>query len=109
MILRQEPKQPTLQTLIFRGGGKAYRTLEGGGSRMAKPGRFGSLAFAMKNRHFRGECSWILEGKARKRGKFWVFACVPNTGKHKCKETKHEKIAKLSRFYYRGKNLGHSG
>ena len=30
----------------------------------------------MKNRHFGGERSWILAGKARKRGKFWVFACV---------------------------------
>ena len=43
--------------------------------------KFGSLAFAMKNRHFGGECSWILAGKARKRGKFWMFACVPNPGK----------------------------
>ena len=42
--------------------------------RMAKLGRFGSFAFAMKNRHFG---SW----RARKRGKFWVFACVPNPGK----------------------------
>ena len=49
--------------------------------RRAKPGRFGSLAFAMKNRHFGGECSWVLAGKARKCGKFWVFACVPNPGK----------------------------
>ena len=35
----------------------------------------------MKNRHFGGECSWILAGKARKCGRFWVFACVPNPGK----------------------------
>ena len=49
--------------------------------RRAKTGRFGSLAFAMKNRHFGGECSWILAGKARKCGRFWVFACVPNPGK----------------------------
>ena len=44
-------------------------------------GRFGSLAFAMKNRHFGGECSWILAGKARKCGRFWVFARAPNPGK----------------------------
>ena len=49
--------------------------------RRAKPGRFGSSAFAIKNRHFGGECSWILAGKARKCGRFWVFACVPNPGK----------------------------
>ena len=49
--------------------------------RRAKPGRFGSLAFAMKNRHFGGECSWILARKARKCGRLWVFACVPNPGK----------------------------
>ena len=49
--------------------------------RRAKPGRFSSLAYAMKNRHFGGECSWILAGKARKCGRFWVFACVPNPGK----------------------------
>ena len=48
--------------------------------RRAKTGRFGSLAFAMKNRHFGGECSWILAGKERKCGRFWVFACVPNPG-----------------------------
>ena len=35
----------------------------------------------MKNRHFGEECSWILAGKARKCGRFWVFACVPNPGK----------------------------
>ena len=39
------------------------------------------LAFVMKNRHFGGECSWVLAGKARRCGKFWVFACVPNPGK----------------------------
>ena len=44
-------------------------------------GRFGSFAFAMKNRHFGGECSWVLVGKARKCGKFWVFTYVPNPGK----------------------------
>ena len=49
--------------------------------RRAKPGRFGSLAFAMKNRHFGGECSWMRAGEARKCVKFWVFACVPNPGK----------------------------
>ena len=49
--------------------------------RRAKPGRFGSLAFAMKNRHFGGHCSWIIAGKVRKCGRFWVFACVPNPGK----------------------------
>ena len=43
-----------------------------GGCRRAKPGRFGSFAFAMKHRHF----SWILAGKARKCGRFWVFVCV---------------------------------
>ena len=48
----------------------------GGVCRRAKTGRFGSLAFAMKNRHFGGECSWILAGKARKCGRFWVFACL---------------------------------
>ena len=32
----------------------------------------------MKNRHFGGESSRILAGKARKCGRFWVFACVPN-------------------------------
>ena len=52
-----------------------------GPSGRAKPGRFGSFAFAMKNRHFGGECSWILAGKARKCGRFWVFGCVPNPGK----------------------------
>ena len=60
--------------LLMRGWG-------GGGCRRAETGRFGSLAFAMKNRHFGGECSWILAGKARKCGRFWVFACVPNPGK----------------------------
>ena len=50
---------------------------------MAKPGRFGSLAFAMKNRHFGGECSRILAGKARNCGGFWVFACVQNPGKQR--------------------------
>ena len=49
--------------------------------RRAKPGRIGSLAFAMKNRHFGGHCSWILAGKAGKCGRFWVFTCVPNPGK----------------------------
>ena len=51
--------------------------------RRAKTGLFffGSLAFAMKNRHFGGECSWILAGKARKCGRFWVLECVPNPGK----------------------------
>ena len=53
----------------------------GGSCRRAKPGRFGSFLFAMKNRHFGGECSWILAGKARKCGRFWVFPCVPNPGK----------------------------
>ena len=47
----------------------------------AKPGRFGSLAFAMKNRHFGGENSRILAGKARKCGRFWVLACVQNPSK----------------------------
>ena len=51
-------------------------TREKGTSRRARPGRCGSLALAMKNRHFGGECSWILAGKARKCGRFWVFACV---------------------------------
>ena len=32
--------------------------------RRGKPGRFGSSASAMKSRHFGGECSWILAGKA---------------------------------------------
>ena len=54
----------------------------GGGYPRAKPGRSGSLASAIKNRHFGGERSWILAVKARKCGKFWVFAaCVPNPGK----------------------------
>ena len=44
--------------------------------RRANPGRFGSLTFVMKNRHFGGQCSCILAGKARKCGRFWVFACV---------------------------------
>ena len=35
----------------------------------------------MKNRHFGGHCSWILAGQARKCGRFWVFARVPNPGK----------------------------
>ena len=35
----------------------------------------------MKNRHFGGGGSGILAGKARKCGKFWVFACDPNPGK----------------------------
>ena len=60
----------------------------------------------MKNRHFGRECSCILAGKARKCGRFWVFARVPNPGKQstwktvssKCQETKHEKTAKSSRF-----------
>ena len=55
--------------------------MSGGACRRANPGRFGSLAFAMKNRHFGGECSWTLAGKARKCGKFWVLACVLNPGK----------------------------
>ena len=55
-----------------------HRVKQGG---RAKPGRFGSFSFAMKNRHFGGACSWILAGKARKCGRFWVFACVPNPGK----------------------------
>ena len=49
--------------------------------RRAEPGRFGSLGLAKKNRHFGGVCSWMLAGKARKCGRFWVFACVPNPGK----------------------------
>ena len=57
---------------------EAPKGLQVGGQ---KPGGFGSLAFAMKNGHFRGHCSWILAGKARKCGRFWVFACVPNPGK----------------------------
>ena len=64
--------------------------------RRAKPGRFGSLAFAMKNRHFGKQCSWRLAGKARKCGRFWAFACVSQilvnkTVSSKCQETKHEK------------------
>ena len=51
--------------------------------RRATPGRFGSLAFAMKNRHFGRQCSWIPARKARKCGKFWVLACVPNPGKQR--------------------------
>ena len=70
---------------IEEGGGDRCREdvckEEGGGCRRAKPGRFGGLAFAMKNRHFGGHCSWIIAGKARKCGRFWVFACVPNPGK----------------------------
>ena len=58
-----------------------FHACKGDPCRRAKPGRFGSLAFAIKNRHFGGECSWILVGKARKCGRFWVFACVPNPGK----------------------------
>ena len=63
--------------LIFRSVGKGDRCT----GRRAKPGRFGSLAFALKNKHFGGECSQILAGKARKCGRFWVFACAPNPGK----------------------------
>ena len=51
--------------------------------RRAKPGRFGSFASALKNTHFGRECSQILAGKARKYGRFWVFACVPNPGKQR--------------------------
>ena len=53
---------------------------KGNNCRRAKPGRFGSFSLAMKNRHFGGECCWTLAGKARKCGRFWVFACVPNPG-----------------------------
>ena len=49
--------------------------------RRAKAGRFGSLAFTIENRHFGGECSCILAGKARKCDRFWMFARVPNPGK----------------------------
>ena len=71
-----------------------------------KEGRFGSLAFAMKNRHFWGENSWILAGKARKCGRFWMFAGVPNPGKQSiwrqrppsARKTKHEEKSKSSRF-----------
>ena len=41
-----------------------------------KTGRFGSLAFAMKNRHSGGESSRILAGKARTCGRFWTFVRV---------------------------------
>ena len=68
-----------MTSLIFSTGGCT--------GRRAKPGRFGSLVFAMKNRHLWGECSWILAGKARKYGRFWVFACVPNPGKQRHLET----------------------
>ena len=69
-------------------------------------GRFGSSAFAMKNRHFGGECSWILAVKARKCGRFWVFACVPNPGKQSiwrqcppsARKRSTKKTAKSSRF-----------
>ena len=77
------------------------------GASRAKPGRFGSFAFAMKNRHFGGECSWVLAGKARRCGKFWVFACVPNPGKQSiwrqcppsARKESTKKTAKSSRFY----------
>ena len=75
--------------------------------RRAKPGRFGSFSFAMKSRHFGGECSWTLAGKARKYGRFWVFACFPNPGKQsiwrQCPPStgkqSTKKTAKSSRFY----------
>ena len=78
----------------------------GRGSRRAKPGRFGSLAFAMKNTHFGRHCSWILGGKALKCGIFWVFACVPNPGKQSiwrqyppsARKQSTKKTAKSSRF-----------
>ena len=78
------------------GGGVGGRFLSqipgGGGCRRAKPGRFGSLAFAMKNRQFGGEC--------------WVFACVPNPGKQSiwrqcppsARKQSSKKTAKSSRF-----------
>ena len=47
----------------------------------AKPGRFWQSRVSMRNWHFGGESSQILAGKARKCGRFWVFACVPNPGK----------------------------
>ena len=61
----------------------------------------------MKNRHFEGECSWTLAGKARKCGRFWVFACVPNPGKQSiwrqcppsARKQRTKKTAKSSRFY----------
>ena len=48
----------------------------------AKPGRFGSLALAWNEKEvFWGrESSRIPAGKARKCGRLWVFACVPNPG-----------------------------
>ena len=75
--------------------------------RRAKPGRFGILAFALKDRHFGGECSQILAGKARKCGRFWVFACVSNPGKQSiwrqfppsARKQSTKKTAKSSRFY----------
>ena len=74
-----------------------------GACRRAKRGRFGSLAFAMKNRHFGGESSRILAGKARECGKFWMFACVPNPSKQSiwrqcpqsARETKHKKNCQI--------------
>ena len=58
---------------------KSAHQLSTGG--MAKPGRFGSLTFAMTSSHFGGVSSRALAGKARECGRFWVFACVPNPGK----------------------------
>ena len=92
------PAMPHIAQYLFR------EVCTGG---RAKPGRFGSLVFAMKNRHFGGECSWILAGKARKCGRFWVFGCVPSPGKQSiwrqcppsARKQSTKKTAKLSRFY----------
>ena len=46
-----------------------------------KPGTIWQFSVCHENRHFGGECSRILAGKARKCGNLWVFACVPNPGK----------------------------
>ena len=86
----QSPPQGEWRTLPSSHGPQPFPSAPSPGSpasithpphRRAKPGRFGSLAFAMKNRHFGGECSWIPAKKARKCGRFWVFACVPNPGR----------------------------
>ena len=86
--------------LLNRGvfSGVSPRVSPGG---RAKPGQFGSLALARKNRHLGGESSRILAGKARKCGRFWVFACVPNPGKRvssKCWKKSTKKMPNRPRF-----------
>ena len=97
-------KRESIQHRFSAEGSGPSLLLDLSGARRAKPGRFGSLAFAMKNRHFGGERSWILAGKARKCGnnsgclrvsRILVNKASGETVSSKHKETKHEKNCQI--------------